>query len=146
MREHGHIGVRSASWLGDGARIRHVRELVFVREQNVPPQLEWDGLDAECRHALVETAGGEPIGTGRLAADGRIGRLAVLKAFRGQGVGDAIVVHLIDAARAAGMRRCYLYSQVHALGFYERYGFVAHGPEFMEADIPHQEMTMMLDR
>jgi predicted GNAT family N-acyltransferase len=119
-------------------------EAVFVHEQNVPADLEWDGLDAGCLHALVEDADGTAIGTGRLAPDGKIGRMAVLAAHRGRGIGAAVLAHLIDAACAAGMPRVYLYSQVHALGFYARFGFVAEGPEFFEADIPHRAMALDL--
>ncbi len=136
--------VRRGSWPADAEAIRHVREIVFVVEQEVPADLEWDGSDAECEHALVLDDAGIAIGTGRLAPDGKIGRMAVLKEHRGQGIGDAILTHLIEAAREAGMHRCYLHSQVHALGFYAKHGFVAHGEEFDEADIPHQEMTMEL--
>lgn len=136
--------VRQAIWPTDEPGIRHVREIVFVQEQAVPADLEWDGEDEHCIHALAEGITGEAIGTGRLATDGKIGRMAVLAPWRGRGVGDCILVLLVGAAREAGMRRCYLHSQTHALGFYAKHGFVAHGPEFMEADIPHREMELEL--
>lgn len=137
--------VRRANWPADEAGIRHVREIVFVQEQEVPSDLEWDGSDDECVHALAEAINGDAIGTGRLAPDGKIGRMAVLRPFRNAGVGARILAHLMDAAREAGLRRCYLHSQVHAVDFYARHGFTAHGPEFMEADIPHREMVMEIE-
>ena len=135
--------VRLARWPEDSERIREVRETVFVQEQRVPAELEWDGLDDVCTHALAESDDGRAIGTGRLLDDGRIGRMAVLEEFRGRGVGDAILRALLDAARAAGIPRSLLHSQVHALGFYARHGYLPEGPEFDEADIPHR--TMVLD-
>jgi predicted GNAT family N-acyltransferase len=93
----------------------------------------------------VETEDGLAIGTGRLAPDGKVGRMAVLAEYRGLGVGAAVLDHLLDCARAAGMTRCYLHAQTHALDFYARHGFVAHGAEFVEADIPHQEMELALE-
>ncbi len=137
--------VRRAIWPADEPGIRHVRELVFVHEQSVPADLEWDGEDERCIHALAESATGEAIGTGRIAADGKIGRMAVLATWRGRGIGDGILALLVSAAKEAGMHRCYLHSQTHALGFYAQHGFVAHGPEFMEADIPHREMELELE-
>lgn len=134
--------VQDARWPEVRARIRHVREIVFVREQAVPVEIEWDGLDGECMHVLVETSDGEAIGTGRLQPDGKIGRMAVLKPFRGMGVGTAMLKRLLQRARHAGMRRCYLHAQTHALEFYARHGFVARGPEFDEAGIPHREMGL----
>lgn len=146
MTERAGFDVRTARWPDDADDIRRVREAVFVVEQNVPADLEWDGTDAECIHALVFDAHGTVIGTGRLAPDGKIGRMAVLKEHRGRGAGDAILAQLLDAARVAGFARCYLHSQVHALGFYAKHGFEPHGPEFDEADIPHREMTLEFDR
>ena len=137
--------VRQARWPEDAEGIRHVRDVVFIQEQAVPASLEWDGSDDECTHAVAVTADGKAIGTGRLAPDGKVGRMAVLAEYRGLGVGAAILDHLLETARAAGMNRCYLHAQTHALDFYARHGFVAHGAEFIEADIPHQEMELALE-
>ncbi|MCA1798939.1 MAG: GNAT family N-acetyltransferase [Xanthomonadaceae bacterium] len=137
--------VRIARWPEDSLAIREVREAVFVVEQRVAAKLEWDGLDEECTHALALTADGIPVGTGRLAPDGKIGRMAVLREYRGRGIGEAILKCLLDVVRDRNLPRCYLHSQTHALGFYTRHGFVAHGPEFDEADIPHREMVLEAD-
>lgn len=139
--------VRAASWDADRDAIRKVREEVFVIEQAVDPELEWDGLDAGCDHAVVTTEEGEVIGTGRLiCADGagKIGRMAVLAQHRGSGAGMAILEFLVELARSRGMLYAALNSQTHALPFYERAGFVAEGPEFEEANIPHRHMRMEL--
>ncbi len=139
--------VRAASWEADREAIRAVREIVFVVEQAVDPALEWDGLDAQCDHAVVQLPDGLIVGTGRLCCngdEGKIGRMAVLQEFRGQGIGLAILDFLLQRARALGLRQAQLNAQTHALAFYERVGFVAGGPEFDEAGIPHRHMQMEL--
>jgi predicted GNAT family N-acyltransferase len=134
--------VRRADWQRDLAALRKVREAVFVVEQHVPLELEWDELDAVSLHALAETAEGEPIGTGRLLPDGHIGRMAVLREWRRCGVGSALLRHLMDAARNAGLPGVALNAQSHALEFYRRHGFRPQGEGFLEAGIPHQAMRL----
>ena len=116
-----------------------IRFAVFVEEQKVPAEIELDEHDAACLHAIARSEG-RPVGTGRLLPDGHIGRMAVLKAWRGQGVGAAMLTVLIDAARARGDRAVALSAQTHALGVYRRFGFTNEGPEYIEAGIPHQAM------
>lgn len=137
--------IRRAEWPGDIPALRAVREPVFVSEQQVPLELEWDEDDPRCIHVLAEDPEGRPIGTGRLAPDGKIGRMAVLREWRGTGVGGALLQTLIDQARAEGLAECRLNSQTEALDFYGRYGFVAEGPEFDEAGIPHRFMRLSLE-
>lgn len=136
--------LRRVGWHAAGDLLRAVRKTVFVVEQSVPEQLEWDGLDEQCIHVLAETAAGEAIGTGRLLPDGHIGRMAVLKHWRGKGVGSAILEELIAAARERGFESAALNAQTHALGFYARLGFEVVGDEFMEAGIPHRTMRLVL--
>lgn len=124
--------------------IRSVREAVFVNEQKVPVELEWDGLDPECMHVLARVSDGTPVGTGRLTPDDHIGRMAVLRQWRGRGVGTAILRALLDLARRQGRRRISLNSQTAAMPFYARIGFEASGPEFIEAGIPHRKMALDL--
>lgn len=138
------IEVRDADWKSDGEAIREIRTEVFIREQEVPEELEWDGMDSKCRHALVYV-GGDPVATGRITPDGQIGRMAVLADYRGSGAGMALLRHLIDAARDQGHDRVFLHAQTSALSFYERAGFQAYGPEFDDAGIPHQAMALELD-
>jgi predicted GNAT family N-acyltransferase len=136
--------VRRVSWNECGDFLRSIRNSVFIEEQNVPAELEWDGLDELCTHVIGETMQGEPIGTGRLLPDGHIGRMAVLKYWRGRGVGSAILAELIAAAREKGCDCAILDAQTHALKFYARFGFEIVSDEFMDAGIPHRTMRVML--
>jgi predicted GNAT family N-acyltransferase len=138
--------VRLVEWREASAALAAIRTTVFVGEQNVPADLEMDGRDGECTHALAESASGEAIGTGRLMPDGRIGRMAVLVAWRGRGVGTAILAALRDEARRRGLRETYLHAQSHARDFYARHGYVVEGDEYLEAGIPHVSMRATLQR
>jgi predicted GNAT family N-acyltransferase len=138
------FGVRLTRWRDDAAALRAVREAVFIVEQAIPASLEWDDADGECLHALAEDRAARPIGCARLLGDGSIGRVAVLKPWRGRGVGEALMRALIDAARAAGHPRVQLHAQVHACGFYARLGFAAVGEDYEEAGIPHRTMAKTL--
>lgn len=137
--------VEPADWAIDRDALRAIRETVFVQEQQVPVEEEWDELDPDCRHVLARDDAGTPIGTGRLTPQHTIGRMAVLADWRGRGVGAALLQALIDRARALGWDRVSLHAQVRAIGFYERYGFVPEGETFMEAGIEHLTMTRALD-
>ncbi|MER3547185.1 MAG: GNAT family N-acetyltransferase [Rhodanobacteraceae bacterium] len=121
-----------------------VRAEVFVREQNVPPQMEVDDDDPRSLHVLTRAADGAAIGTGRLTQDGKIGRMAVLADWRGKGIGDAMLRLLLEQARARGMREVQLHAQTGALGFYAKHGFEIGGDEFEEAGIPHRLMRLQL--
>ena len=139
----GAVEIREARWPEDEPLLRRIRTEVFVREQDVPEDLEWDGLDADSRHllALVDR---EPVGTGRLAQSGKIGRMAVLATHRGRGIGDRLLAGLIRLAADSGHQRTYLHAQVHATDFYARQGFRAEGETFMEAGIAHRRMVLDL--
>lgn len=121
-----------------------LRHEVFVVGQGVPADLERDGRDPDCAHVLASSARGEPIGTGRLLPDGRIGRMAVLAAWRGRGVGAAMLEALMQEARRRGFPEAHLHAQSHAKDFYERHGFVVEGEEYLEAGIPHVGMRARL--
>lgn len=121
-----------------------VRHEVFVIEQEVPPELEMDEMDAQCVHAVAYDAQHRPIATGRLLPDGHIGRMAVRKSARGTGIGGLVLQRLIQAARARGDTEVVLSAQVHAMGFYARYGFVAEGDVYMDAGIAHRTMSLQL--
>ena len=123
---------------------RPVREQVFVAEQKVPLELEWDEWDEPSDHAVASDSKGQTIGTARLLPDGRIGRMAVLGEWRRRGVGTALLEALLEQARKRSMRRITLHAQTHAAGFYRRFGFNERGEEFLEAEIPHVEMTLEL--
>jgi len=124
-------------------QILEIRFKVFVEEQGVDPQLEVDGRDSQCLHAIAYR-GDTPIGTGRLLPDGHIGRLAVLKAHRSQGVGRKILLKLIEAARERSWSRVELSSQVQAISFYEKFGFERFGDTYLDAGIVHTDMALDL--
>ncbi|ALV36254.1 GNAT family N-acetyltransferase [Streptomyces sp. CdTB01] len=134
-----------------------VRKEVFVGEQGVPEDIEYDAYDAVAVHVLAVREDGFTLGTGRLlhgeaAADkvggdlsvGSLGRLAVAREARGLGIGVALVRAIEDAARARGLTAVDLHAQTHALGFYERLGYEAYGPEYLEAGIAHRAMRRAL--
>jgi predicted GNAT family N-acyltransferase len=123
---------------------RPVREQVFIVEQGVPRELEWDDWDARSDHVVAFASERKAIGTARLLPDGHIGRMAVLKDWRGQGVGSALFEALLELARAKGMVVVALNAQTHAAGFYRRFGFRQEGEEFVEAGIPHVAMRLTL--
>jgi len=132
--------LRLADWDSLREHARAVRYAVFVVEQRVPVELEWDEMDAVSWHAVAYDAAGNPIGTGRLLPDGHIGRMAVLKSSRGAGVGGAILEGLVCKAAELGYGELVLNSQTAAMPFYARFGFTPEGEEFMEAGIPHRAM------
>jgi len=134
------FGVAIVTGAGDLAAAHAVRTAVFVDEQGVPADLERDALDALSRHVLATASDGTPIGAGRIAPDGRIGRLAVRSAWRGRGVGDAMLRALLDAARDARLRETWLHAQLPAMALYARAGFVAEGARYEEAGIVHRTM------
>ncbi|HET7570511.1 MAG TPA: GNAT family N-acetyltransferase [Gammaproteobacteria bacterium] len=136
--------VREATWAEDSAALRAIRQRVFVEEQNVPPELEWDETDAQCLHALAIDPTGNAIGCGRLLDGGKIGRMAVLPEWRDRGVGSALLRFLIDIAQSRGCTECRLDAQIRAMGFYHRHGFTAEGEEFLDANIPHRHMRLTL--
>ncbi len=142
------VTVRVLDWDSALPLARPVRFEVFVREQGVPVELEWDEFDASSDHAIAGDEGGTVVGTARLVPAGagefRIGRMAVLAAHRGQGVGAALLEAMLRRARERGARLVVLHAQLHAADFYRRFGFAPHGAQFEEAGIPHVEMRLAL--
>ena len=123
-----------------------LRRAVFIEEQAVPEALEVDGLDREALH-LLAVLDGRPVGTARMLLKGdtgKIGRVAVLRELRGQGIGAALIRAAVEELRGRGLSRAKLGSQVHAIPFYEGLGFVAEGPVYDDAGIPHRDMTRAL--
>jgi predicted GNAT family N-acyltransferase len=136
--------IEIADFEHDLADLRAVREPVFVVEQQVPIELEWDELDPRSRHVLARDADGHPIGTGRLTPEHKIGRMAVVQAWRGRGVGEVMLTTLLGLARELRYPAIELHAQIDALGFYEKFGFVAFGEEYEEAGIRHRSMSLTL--
>ena len=120
--------------------IKSVREQVFIQEQHVPEEMEWDGLDDAAIHVVAQDKHAQVIGTGRLLEDGHICRMAILQEWRHQGVGSALLKELLLIAQQRQLSKVFLHAQTTAIGFYERYGFSVRGKEFMEAGIPHRYM------
>ncbi len=138
------LRVELGDWTAMRAAAVPVRHAVFVDEQKVPAEIELDALDPLSLHALAFDGAGRVLGTGRLLPDGHIGRMAVLRQARGNGVGSALLAALMQAARARGDREVALSAQTHAIAFYERFGFVAEGEEYDDAGIPHRLMRRVL--
>ena len=134
--------IRDGDWDSLRGEAALIRFGVFVLEQDVPEELELDLLDPDCRHWLVHDRNGEAIATARLAPDGQIGRMAVLPDWRGRGVGTALLRAILAHTHESGHPRPYLHAQEQAVGFYERAGFVAEGPLFDDAGIPHRLMRL----
>lgn len=133
--------IRLAHWPQDREALRLVREKVFVEEQHVPLVLEWDGLDPQCLHLIAEDTDGNPIGTGRLLPDGHIGRMAVLREWRGRQVGATLLQRLVEEGQKRNFSTLVLGAQLQAIPFYEKAGFRAEGDVFADADIPHRNMV-----
>ena len=137
--------VRVADFTADFTSLRRVRETVFIDEQRVPRELEFDDRDALCVHVLAFD-GDLPVGTGRLDLDygGKVGRVAVVATHRRFGVGTAVMEALHGAARERNQARLWCNAQLTAVPFYERLGYVSSGLVFVEAGIDHLRMDYVL--
>ena len=132
------------AWQEHKLSLSDVRCQVFVVELQIPEALELDEYDPHCHHVLVSDVHGRPVGAGRIKADGHIGRMAVLKDCRGQGVGAAMLAALLEHAREQGHARVFLHAQISAVPFYTRFGFVESGEPFIDAGILHRRMVKSL--
>ena len=141
--------VRTGTWAQLGPDATRIRTDVFVDEQRIPKDLEWDEADAVALHAVAYNRLGQAVGTGRLlpadAGVAKIGRMAVHRVLRGCRLGEQLLQSLMAAARARGDRELLLHAQRSAQSFYARLGFQPRGDGFEEAGIPHVEMTRRLD-
>jgi predicted GNAT family N-acyltransferase len=144
MSETGYT-IRQAIWPEERELLRQVREPVFVQEQGVPPEMEWDDDDIMAYHLIALDERQRPIAAARLLGTGQIGRMAVLPDWRGRGIGAALLQALLGQAQATGQHKLFLHAQSKAEGFYVKAGFTSVGELFIEADIPHRKMVMMLD-
>ncbi|NRF69797.1 YbgC/FadM family acyl-CoA thioesterase [Aquincola sp. S2] len=142
------VEVRVGGWDELGAQAGAIRAQVFVEEQKIPAEMEWDAADASCVHAVACNRFGAPLATGRLLEHvpgvAKIGRMAVLSSMRGSRIGRAVLDALMQAARERGDREALLHAQMSAAPFYLRAGFTTRGPVFEEAGIPHVEMVRAL--
>ena len=130
-------------WDKEQTSLSEIRRRVFIEEQQVPEELEWDEDDKACIHVLV-TNNQTPIATGRIKMDGHIGRMAVLKDYRNKGIGSAVLKALINFSKTLKMKSVYLHAQTSAIPFYEKHDFKTSSKEFMDAGIPHKTMQVDL--
>jgi predicted GNAT family N-acyltransferase len=136
------FSIEKVSWQSQASLLKMVRERVFIIEQHVPIALEWDGLDHSSQHLLAVNSIGEAIGCARLLEDGSIGRMAVLKDWRGKGVGTAILKSAIAINQQQNKCNIKLSAQMHAVYFYEKFGFVKCSSPYLEANIWHVDMRL----
>jgi len=137
------FNIEKVSWQTHAVLLMAVREAVFIAEQKVPVALEWDGLDEAAQHLLALTVTGEAIGCARLLGDGSIGRMAVLKPWRGAGVGAALLKAAIAYYQQQAQPVITLSAQVQAIAFYERFGFKVCSEAYMDAGILHKDMQRL---
>ena len=138
------ISITTGDWESLRDHAQALRIEVFVVEQGVPIELEWDEADEVSTHAVAYDETGQPVATGRLLPDGHIGRMAVRKSARGQGIGAQVLSALLDESKRLGYRDLVLHAQTHALDFYVKQGFQIEGDEFLEAGMSHRRMTLTL--
>ncbi|MFP5441419.1 MAG: GNAT family N-acetyltransferase [Gammaproteobacteria bacterium] len=138
------IRIRRTSWAQDRAPLSAIRRKVFIEEQHVPEDMEWDEFDDDSVHFLAED-NGTAVGCGRLLPSGQISRISVLEERRSEGIGRALLDAMINEARSRGLKEVFLHAQTHATSFYEGAGFLVDGGIFVEAGIPHRLMVKSLD-
>jgi len=136
--------LKTTDWENDKTALAAIRRKVFIEEQNVPEELEWDEDDISCKHILVTNQDNTCIATGRIKPAGHIGRMAVLKQYRHCGIGSAILRELIKIANTQKLQKVFLHAQTSALEFYKKQGFETCSSEFMDAGIPHKTMEKKL--
>lgn len=137
------IQIRVADWLSEKKDLADIRRRVFIEEQKVPVELEWDEFDDSATHFLAALSG-KTIACARLKTDGQIGRMAVLEQYRKRGIGSSLLEFVLNTATEKQYPEVYLHAQVDAIPFYEKHGFTTAGEIFYEANIPHRGMFKKL--
>ena len=130
----------------DRQALTAIRRKVFVEEQQVPEEEEMDAFDETSVHLLARSSDSGLIGCARIMPTGQIGRMAVLREFRGGGVGSLLMTAALKEAKGQNFETVFLHAQCHAEAFYSRFGFVACGDIFDEAGIEHVRMTLSASR
>ena len=138
------VEIRIVDWASYREALSSIRHTVFVEEQGVPVELELDGEDVSARHAAAFSDDGRLVGTGRMLASGKIGRMAVSQSMRRQGIGRALLDALVAEAKRLKLEEVSLGAQLPAVAFYERAGFKAYGDIFLDAGIDHKMMRLVL--
>ena len=137
------IDIQLVDWHQKQDVLKAIRKAVFIDEQHVPKDLEWDGQDNDCTHFLA-SINAIPVATARLTAKGQIGRMAVLGEYRGHGIGSRLLATVIEQAKQRGHRQVFLHAQISVIGFYQKHGFSAEGDIFIDAGIEHRTMRLSL--
>lgn len=135
----GSIKIISTSWPKHVDELKEIRRHVFIEEQNVPEELEWDEYDESSTHFLAMDDD-RAVAVARLKPDGQIGRMAVLAKYRHQGIGSRLLAFVLKFAAGKNLGQVYLHAQTSAIPFYEKHGFITQGVIFYEANIPHLGM------
>lgn len=133
------LKIKVADWKKDKDDLKNIRRRVFIEEQNVPEELEWDEFDDSSIH-FIATLDERAVAVARLKPDGQIGRMAVLAEHRNQGLGSLLLQFVLQQAAKQKLNKVYLHAQTSAIRFYEKQGFASCGEIFYEANIPHREM------
>ncbi|MDH5518058.1 MAG: GNAT family N-acetyltransferase [Gammaproteobacteria bacterium] len=135
------ITIKDADWVADNNAIKAIRRHVFIEEQNVDEALEWDHHDSSALHflALIDN---QPVAVSRLQKNGQLGRMAVLKDFRGKGIGSLLIRHMLELQHSQLTTDIFLHAQAQAEAFYKKFGFSRQGCEFTEAGIVHYKMIL----
>ncbi len=148
----GSVQISVVDWAQSQTVLRQIRKTVFIDQQQVPEDLEWDGLDKTAVHLLAQIpyptkTDAEPVGTARILINGQtahIGRMAVMPNWRGKGIGKKILHQAIAECQQRSVKKIILNAQSYVLDFYQQASFVISSAEFMDAGIAHKEMTLIL--
>ena len=138
------LKVEIVKWIDGLSQLKNIREKVFIQEQKVTPQLEWDGMDEKAIHFLVFNDKAA-IGCARaivIKDHMQLGRMAVLKEYRGQGIGSALIEKAMTTAKLNQLSAIYISAQCHAIDFYKKFGFEVTSDIYLDAEIPHRDMTL----
>ncbi|CAM8422555.1 ElaA Predicted acyltransferase [Candidatus Methylopumilus universalis] len=138
------LKVEIVKWIDDQAQLKNIREKVFIQEQKVTPELEWDGMDEKAIHFLV-FKDDKAIGCARaivIKSRMQLGRMAVLKEYRGQGAGSTLIEKAIVTAKLKQLSGIHISAQCNAINFYVKFGFEVMGDTYLDAEILHRDMTL----
>jgi len=136
--------IKQVTWASHEAELRLIREQVFIVEQHVPVWVEWDSYDATAIHLLAFDEKHQPIACTRILQTGRVGRMAVFKAWRGVGVGKALLLKAVEICKKSNFKQVILSSQTHAVAFYEKAGFEVISEAYIDVNIWHVDMQLVL--
>ena len=138
------LKIEIVKWIDGLSQLKNIREKVFIKEQKVTPQLEWDGMDEKAIHFLVFNDKAA-IGCARaivIKNHMQLGRMAVLKEYRGQGIGSALIEKAMTTAKLNQLSAIYISAQCHAIDFYKKFGFEVTSDIYLDAEILHRDMTL----